>query len=48
MTRRVRLTRDGRLYAVICADTGLWLAGLLSEENRRLYLFLHPEWEVVV
>lgn len=27
MTRRVRLTRDGRLYAVICADTGLWLAG---------------------
>lgn len=47
MTRRVRLTRDGQLYAVICADTGLWLAGLLSEESRRLYLFLHPEWEVV-
>ena len=47
MTRRVRLTRDGRLYAVVCADTGLWLAGLLSEENRRLYLFLHPDWEVV-
>jgi hypothetical protein len=47
MTRRVRLTRDARLYAVICADTGLWLAGLLSEENRALYLSWWPGWEVV-
>lgn len=47
MTRRVRLTRDGRLYAVICADTGLWLAGLLSAENRAAYLARWPWWEVV-
>jgi len=47
VTRRVRLARDGRLYAVLCADTGLWLAGLLSAENRALYLSRWPAWEVV-
>lgn len=47
MTHRVRLIRDGALYAVICADTGLWLAGLLSAENRAAYLTRWPGWEVV-
>ena len=32
-----QMLSDGRLYAVLCADTGLWLAGLLSAENRALY-----------
>lgn len=50
MTRRVRrvhLRRDDQLYAVVCADTGVWLAGLLSAENRALYLSWWPGWEVV-
>lgn len=47
MTRRVRLIRDGQLYAVVCAETGLWLAGLLSEANRAAYLARWPGWEVV-
>lgn len=47
MMRRVRLIRDGALYAVVCADTGLWLAGLLSEKSRALYLARWPGWEVV-
>jgi hypothetical protein len=45
--RRVRLGRDGALYAVWDEATGLWLAGLLTADNRALYLSWHPEWEVV-
>ena len=47
MTRRVRLARDGQLYTVTDADTGLYLAGLLSDANRALYLSWWPGWEVV-
>jgi hypothetical protein len=47
MVMRVRLIRDGALYAVVCADTGMWLAGLLSADNRALYLLWWPGWEVV-
>jgi hypothetical protein len=47
MSRRVHLTHEHGLYAVRCADTGLWLAGLLSAENRALYLSFNPAWEVV-
>lgn len=45
--RRVRLIRNGALFCVVCADTGLHLAGLLSEANRALYLAWWPGWEVV-
>lgn len=47
MVTRVRLIRDGALYTVVCADTGMWLAGLLSADNRALYLTWWPAWEVV-
>lgn len=47
MTRRVRLSREHGLYAVRCADTGLWLAGLLTDANRALYLSWQAGWEVV-
>lgn len=47
MVKRVRLARDGQLFTVVCADTGLHLAGLLSAENRALYLSFWPGWEVV-
>lgn len=46
MIQRVRLIRDGALYAVLCADSGLWLAGLLSASNRAAYV-ARWGWEVV-
>lgn len=44
---RVRLSREIGLYAIRCADTDLWLAGLLTEANRARYLAWHPDWVVV-
>ena len=46
MTRRVRLGKDGALFAVWDVATGLYLAGLLSEANRAEYLARNG-WEVV-
>lgn len=46
MVKRVRLARDGQLFAILDADDGTWLAGLLSAENRALYLSWWPGWEV--
>lgn len=45
--RRVRLAHLHGLYAVLDADDGTWLAGLLSAENRALYLSFWLGWEVV-
>lgn len=44
----VRLGRDGHLWAIWgrVGDQEIWLAGLLTEEARRLYLSWHPEWKV--
>jgi len=35
---KVRYLRDGRLWAVVAADCGTWLAGLLTEANRDAYV----------
>lgn len=43
---KVRLTRDGALYAITTVD-GLWLAGFISDANRALYLSWWPGWDVV-
>ena len=44
----VRLGRDGQLWAIWgrVGDQEMWLAGLLTEEARSLYLSWHPEWKV--
>ena len=36
--RQVVFTRDGALYAVIDKETGIWLAGLLTEAARAEYV----------
>lgn len=47
MTRRVRLAPMWpRLHAVYCADTGLYLAALLTEDARAAYV-ARWGWEVV-
>jgi len=38
MTRRVTYARHWALYAVIDKETGLWLAGLLTEAARAAYV----------
>jgi len=35
---KVRYIRDGRLWAVVAADCGTWIAGLLTESNRAEYV----------
>jgi hypothetical protein len=46
----VKLARDGALWAVLAVIPGqpdMHLAGLLTEENRALYLSWHPEWTII-
>lgn len=43
---KVRFSHEIGLYAVRCAETGLWLAGLLTEANRAEYVKRNG-WEVV-
>lgn len=47
--RTVKLTREAGLwaiYGVLPGQPDLYLAGLLTEESRALYLSWHPEWTV--
>jgi len=42
----VRFIRRGMLYAVVAADCGTWLAGLLTEANRAEHVARNG-WRVV-
>ena len=47
--KTVRLGRDGQLWAIweVTDHGDVWLAGLLTEENRALYLSWSPEWTII-